>query len=201
MDTVKTTVLISGTLSCKPRNKFFAYFQQRYVELIYAPANNDTAHLYRMDLYKNEDKEERASSPVISFTINPIAMTSYLYYGNSSKHPFTFVCSSQQTSWCFSAATKYERDAWLSALDRLQWQCQPDHTHIHACAASPPRTQEVSRSLTPPSHAHADGDGVGDGEGESNPHRASISYVISLTQHHTSNDNKYFYNYFSSNLW
>jgi len=53
-------------------------------------------------------------------------MTCYINYINSKQHKFTFICSSQQTSICFSAHTKYERDQWISVLEQLQWQYQPN---------------------------------------------------------------------------
>ena len=82
-------VIISGTLEAKLRNKLFAYFHQRYVELVYVEKqiNNTTSSgHYEMRLYKNKTKTQ---SSLYSFTINPISMTCYINYLNSNKHQFT----------------------------------------------------------------------------------------------------------------
>lgn len=82
-------VIISGKLEAKLRNKLFAYFHQRYVELVYVEKqiNNTTSSgHYEMRLYKNKNKTQ---SSLYSFTINPISMTCYINYLNSNKHQFT----------------------------------------------------------------------------------------------------------------
>eukprot|EP00484_Ammonia_sp_Unknown_P026423 CAMPEP_0197028184 /NCGR_PEP_ID=MMETSP1384-20130603/7932_1 /TAXON_ID=29189 /ORGANISM="Ammonia sp." /LENGTH=203 /DNA_ID=CAMNT_0042457149 /DNA_START=232 /DNA_END=843 /DNA_ORIENTATION=+ len=130
-------------------------------------------------------------------------MTCYINHLNSNKHPFTFVCSSQQTSICFSAPTKYERDAWLSVLDQLQWEQHPQpHANIKASAPHyQPLEMSKSKSSTATAGAQAhdtDDDDHVDGHQQRD---SAVSYVISLTQQGTNNDNNYFYNYYSSNLW
>ena len=84
-------IIISGTLEAKLRNKFFAYFHQKYVELVYVEkAINNNANIssghYELRLYKNKNKSK---SSLYSFIINPISMTCYINYINSKHHKFT----------------------------------------------------------------------------------------------------------------
>eukprot|EP01083_Nonionella_stella_P139760 427025_1 len=201
--------IISGTLEAKLRNKLFAYFHQRYVELVYVESQDDgdaSSGHYEMRLYKDKN---RTTSSLYSFIINPVSMTCYINYLNSKKHSFTFVCSSQQNSICFSAHTKYERDAWLAVLEQLQWQSQPDISKLKAA-----ESQEMSQSnttVTTGSRSSSqlkalDDDDLSYHSNDEHDHGPStanktISYIISLTQQHMSNDNSYYYNYYNSNLY
>merc|ERR1719362_2107754 len=138
-------------------------------------------------------------------------MTCYINYLNSNKHQFTFVCSSQQTSICFSAHTKYERDAWISVLEQLQWQYQPNINKNGENQNN--QNQEISHSNTTNSRSHelkvpdTDNDNESDDDLYLNynqyktKNNDNISYIISLTQENTNNDNHYHYNYYNSNLW
>eukprot|EP01084_Bolivina_argentea_P119810 212402_1 len=177
-------VIISGTLEAKLRNKLFAYFHQRYVELVYVENQDDTPSYYEMRLYKNKNK---LNSPSYSFIINPISMTCYINYLNSNKHQFTFVCSSQQTSICFSAHTKYERDAWISVLEQLQWQNQTKNIEISRSKSNTTISQSHDTVDYDENHGHENHEIYTNDEKIDNniDDKQNISYIISLTQPNT----------------
>jgi len=120
----KVCRLFSGTLKAKLGGVFSKY-HPKYVELIYLERKineNVTGGRYEIRLYRNKLKNPQS---LFSFKINPMNLSFAETKSKSKKHPFTFICSSQGVSICFSAQTKYEQSAWLSVLQQIKWQNEP----------------------------------------------------------------------------
>jgi len=193
-------VIISGTLSAKLCHKLFAHFHRRFVELVYVErqiAQDTKSGHYELRLFKNKDK---ATNSLYSLVIDPTAMDCFVNVLHSKKHRFTFVCCSGRTSLCLSARTKFERDAWLSVLEQLRWQFQPNSdldAHDDANSSlSVTSSDDASNSPSQSAQSPISQDFASESE-----HDEAVSHILALTQQNGANDHSYFYNYTDSNLY
>merc|ERR1719361_1689356 len=96
----KDCVIISGTLEVKFRDKFFAYFQRRFVQLVFADDHthhSDDQHVssrYELRLFK--DKHD-CKSPLYSFVIDPESAICCGIASDSKSRPFCFECTVNQS--------------------------------------------------------------------------------------------------------
>ena len=113
---------------------------------------------------------------------------------------------------CFSARTKYERDAWLTVLEQLQWQYQPNtnmdfHHYKEQEVSVSNTTNSPSQKLKAPESELSDDELYSAHNEEqavsalSSKDHEAVSYILSLTQQNGTNDNNYYYNYHNSNLY